>query len=95
MTHIVLVRMSTDASRGEEVACHLREDALPRASSRPGLVSGGWLLPPDGERGAGVLVLDSREAAEQAADWPRGRPYDAAQAWNIDAVDTFEEVAAG
>lgn len=91
--HTVVVWLSADPARRTEVVRHLREDVLPWARSRPGFVSGQWLLSADGHRGGGVMVFESAEAAEQAVQGPRGSPRDDARAWNIDHVEIYEQVA--
>ena len=93
MRHTVVVQLSADPQRRAEVARHLREDVVPWARSRPGFVSGQWLLSADGGRAGGVLVFESAEFAEQAAQGPRGNPRDEARAWNIDSVEVYEQVA--
>ena len=94
MEHTLVVRMSADPSRRDDVVRHLREDVVPWARSRPGFVAGQWLLDPGGARGAGVLVFDSRESAEQAARGPRGYTRDETRAWNVEAVEVYEQVGA-
>lgn len=92
--HTVVVTMSTDPSRRQEVVRHLRDDVVPWATSRTGFVSGRWLLTIDGHRGAGVLLFDSAEAAHRAAAAPRTYPRDEARAWNIESVEVYEQVVA-
>ena len=92
--HTMLVRMSTDPGHREDVVAHLRDDIVPWARSRPGFVSGQWLLTADGTEGSGVVVFDSAEAAERAAEGPRTYARDDARAWNIESVAVYEQVAA-
>jgi hypothetical protein len=92
--HTVVVRMSTDPSRRADVVRHLRDDIVGWARTRPGFVSGQWLLAADGQHGGGVIVFDSAEAAESAARAPRDYGRDEARAWNIDSVEIYEQVAA-
>lgn len=92
--HTVMVRMSTDPARREDVVRHLRDDVVGWVKSRPGFVSGQWLLSADGGAGGGVIVFDSADAAEQAAEGPRRYTRDEARAWNVDSVEVYEQVAA-
>ena len=90
--HTVVVKMSADPSRRDDVARHLREDVVPWARSQPGFVSGQWHMAPDGGAGGGVMLFDSADAAEQAAQAPRDYPRDAGRAWNVEQVDVYEQL---
>jgi hypothetical protein len=52
-----------DAGTQDRSFRDLREKVTPRIQQLPGFVGGYWLEPVDG-RGIGVLLFDSREAAE-------------------------------
>jgi hypothetical protein len=91
--HTVVVRMSTDPGRRTDVIRHLRDDVVPWARSRPGFVSAQWLLSADGTEGRGVIVFDSAEAAERAAEAPRTYIRDEGRPWNIEGVEVYEQVA--
>jgi hypothetical protein len=94
--HTMIVRMSTDPARREEVRRHFEEDVVGWAKRQPGFVSGQWLCSVEGDQGLGVVVFQSSEAANKAADDPRsyGRNQrDATRAWNIEDVTVFEQVA--
>lgn len=90
--HTMVVRMSVDASRTEEVTRHLREDIVGWATRQPGFVSGQWLLGPEGDRGLGVVVFASEEAADRAARGPSGFPRDDGRAWNVEDVTVYQQV---
>ena len=90
--YTVVVRMSSDPSRRDEVARHLREDVVTWARSQPGFVSGQWHMAPDGEAGGGVMVFGSADTAEKAASAPRDYPRDAERAWNVEQVDVYEQL---
>jgi hypothetical protein len=64
--YTMVVQMSTDASRVEQVARHLREDVVEFAKQQPGFVSGQWLRSADGGKAMGVVVFASEEAATSA-----------------------------
>lgn len=91
--HTMVVDMSMDPSRAEEVGAHLREDIASWARHQPGFVSGQWLRAADGRSGMGLVVFASQEAAAAAAEGPRHFPRDDARAWNVERVTVLEEVA--
>jgi hypothetical protein len=90
--HTMVVLMSTDPSRPEEVARHLREDVLGWAKRQPGFVSGQWLRSADRRGGMGVVVFASEDAATIAARGPRSSPRDGNRAWNIENVTVYEQL---
>jgi hypothetical protein len=91
--HTLVVQMSTDPSRAEEVGRHFREDVAGWARRQPGFVTGQWLASPDGRTGIGVVVFDSENAAGRAAKGPRSYPRDDDRAWNIEDVTVYEQLA--
>lgn len=91
--HTLVVRMSTDPSRAEEVTRHL-EDVAGWAQRQPGFVTGQWLGSLDGRAGIGVVVFDSEDAASKAAQGPRGYRRVDDRAWNIEDVTVYEQLAA-
>jgi hypothetical protein len=90
--HTIAVQISTDPSRPEEVARHLREDVVGWAKQQPGFVSGQWLISADRRGGMGVVVFASEDAATSAAQGPRNYPRDEDRAWNIENVTVYEEL---
>lgn len=90
--HTLVVQMSTDPSRVDEVETHLREDVVPWARRQSGFVAGQWLRTTDGRKAVGVVVFASEEAANAAAGGPRNYQRDEARAWNIDSVKVLEQV---
>lgn len=90
--HTMVVRMSIDPSRAEEVARHLREDIVGWAKQQPGFVSGQWLRSADGSDGMGVVVFASQDAATTAAQGPRNFPRDDTRAWNVESVTVYEQL---
>jgi len=85
--------MSTDPSRAQEVARHLRNDVAGWARRQPGFVNGQWLGSPDGRTAIGVVVFDSEGAASRAAQGPRSYLRDDGRAWNIEGVTVYEQLA--
>jgi hypothetical protein len=90
--YTMVVQMSTDASRVEQVARHLREDVVEFAKQQPGFVSGQWLHSADGSKAMGVVVFASEEAATSATQGPRNLPRDDERAWNIESVTVYERL---
>lgn len=90
--HALVVQMSTDPARPEEVARHLREDVAGWAKRQPGFVTGQWLRSPDGRTGIGVVVFASEDAAATAAQGPRSYRHDDDRAWNIEGVTVYQQL---
>jgi hypothetical protein len=91
--HTLVVTMTTDPARSDEVSRHLREDVTAWAKRQPGFVSGEWLLSDTQETGLGLVSFDSAEAATHAAGGPQGGGHDDQRAWNIDSVRVYGQVA--
>jgi hypothetical protein len=90
--HTMVVQMSTDPSRPEEVARHLCEDVVGFARRQPGFVSGQWVLSADRSAGMGIVVFASEEAATRAAQGPRNHARNDGRAWNIESVTVYEQL---
>ena len=88
----VVVTMTLDADRSDEVDRHLREDVAAWARRQPGFVSGQWLRLASGDQGLGVVVFESEKYANAVADGPRSQPRVDGLAWNIESVAVFEVV---
>jgi hypothetical protein len=91
--HAIVVNMTTDPNRDEEVVRHLREDIIAWARQQPGFVHGEWLLSENRDAGMGFVLFDSAETATRAAIGPRHSTNDGDRAWNISGVTLFEQVA--
>jgi hypothetical protein len=91
--HTLVVKMTTDPTRREDVSRHLREDVTAWAKRQPGFVSGEWLLSDTQDTGLGLVSFHSAEAAIQAAVGPQTGGHDDQRAWNIDSVTVYEHVA--
>jgi hypothetical protein len=90
--HTMVVRMSIDPSRADEVARHFRYGIVGWAKRQPGFVTGQWLRSTDRREGMGVVVFASGQAAATAAQGPRHYPRDDDRAWNIDSVTVYEQL---
>jgi hypothetical protein len=91
--NVMLVSLKLDPSRIEEVDRHLREDVVSWATRQAGFVCGQWLRRVDGQQGLGLVVFDTEEHANAAADGPRSQPSVQGRAWNTESVAVFELVA--
>jgi hypothetical protein len=81
-----------DASRSDEALKLLQEFTIPTAKSQPGFVRGVWLRSDDGSIGRSVLLFDTKEHAESAADVARQGPPPGAPV-TVRNVEVFEVVA--
>jgi hypothetical protein len=90
--HTMLVSMTLDPARSDDVDRHFREDVAPWATRQPGFVTGQWLRLSGGAQGFGIVVFDSQEHADAAAVGPRSAPRVDGRAWNTDSVVVFDQV---
>jgi hypothetical protein len=91
--HTLVVQMSTDPTRADEVEIHFRQDVIPWARRQAGFVSGQWLRAKDRRSGLGLVVFESSAAASAAASGPGYYGRDDTRAWNIESVTVQELVA--
>jgi hypothetical protein len=91
--HTLVVKMTTDPDRSEDVTRHLREDVTAWARRQPGFLSGQWLLSNTHDAGLGLVSFDSAEAATQAAAGPSSGGHDDQRAWNVDDVTVYVPIA--
>ena len=88
----MVVQMTIDPHRTDEVDRHFRDDVQPWASKQPGFVSGQWLRLGDGDRGLGLVVFESEALAREAAKGPSMAPRVDGRAWNTDSVSVYTQV---
>jgi hypothetical protein len=88
----MVVRMTLDPARPDEVDRHLREDVVPWAKQQSGFIAGRWLRSVDSTAGMGVVAFGSEDAANAAAATPRSIVYSEDKAWAIAGVDIYEQV---
>jgi hypothetical protein len=85
--HAVFVRVTVhDQERAEK---GLHERVVPAVSNLPGLVAGYWLRPEEGQ-GRALVMFESEETAQRAAEGVRAM---ADEFVTIDTVDVVEVVA--
>lgn len=66
--HAVLVEVDTSGQPDREAGLSfLREQIVPQVSQAPGFQTGYWLRPLDDAKGTSLVLFDSRENAEAAA----------------------------
>ena len=88
----MLVTMSFDPTRADQVEQHLREEVVPWIAKQPGFVSGRWLRSADGTKGVGIVEFDSTAAGNAAAVGPSRTAREDTRAWNIDAVSVLDRL---
>jgi hypothetical protein len=87
--HAVVVNVTIhDFDRGLE---NLRQQVVPAASQAPGLVAGYWTRGQD-NRGLAMVVFESEDAANNAAQMVQSQPPPA-DAVTLDSVEVREVVA--
>ena len=89
----LVVLMTVDASRSEEVDRHFRDDVRPWAQGQPGFVSAQWLRLANGDRGMGLVTFETEDQAQAASQGPRSQPRVDGRPWNTDAVEVYAVVA--
>jgi hypothetical protein len=89
--HAVMVRATVHDVEGARQT--LNEEGVARISQMPGFVCGYWLSFGSGSGGS-VIVFESEDQANTAADQVRANPA-AGSAVTLDTVDVGEVVASG
>ena len=87
--HAVLVNVTVNDP--EPAIATLREEIVPRVSQATGFVAGYWTRSQDTSNGVSMLVFDSDENAQGAAEMIKSAPDNPAV--NIDSVEVREVVA--
>jgi hypothetical protein len=72
--HGVLVTAKIAAGQFDAARKGLQEQVLPRVKQAPGLIKGFWTRNADGTQGVSLVVFDTREHAEGAANMVRSAP---------------------
>lgn len=72
--HAVVVNVSIEAGHEDEAAQRLQTDVLPRVKEAPGVVSGHWLVPRDGN-GLSFDVFESEAAAQGMVERMSSMPW--------------------
>jgi ribosomal protein L35AE/L33A len=85
--YALLTRVTIDDA--DQATKRLREDVVPRVRQAPGLVAGYWVRL-DGNQGRSIVVFESQEAAQAAAEQVRAMEFEFV---TLDSVDVYEVVA--
>jgi hypothetical protein len=85
--HAVMVRVTINDP--EQATKALREEVVPRVRQAPGLVAGYWVRIEE-DQGRSIIVFESEEAANAAADQVRGMSFEFV---TLNSVDVHEVVA--
>jgi hypothetical protein len=72
--HAVVVTVRIVPDRFEESHKALKEQVIPRVRQAPGLVKGFWTVSPDKTKGLSMVVFQSQQQAETAANGVRSNP---------------------
>jgi len=85
--HAVMVRVTINDP--EQATKALRDEVVPRVRQAPGLVAGYWVRIEENQ-GRSIIVFESEEAANAAADQVRGMSFEFV---TLNSVDVHEVVA--
>lgn len=89
--HAVVVRVNIGDPETAEQG--LRDQVVPRVSQAPGFVAGYWTRSDDGGNGLSMLVFDSEEAAQGAAERLRGPEALRPETVTLESVEVREVLA--
>jgi hypothetical protein len=90
--HAVFGRVEIDASRADEATELLNNYTLPMVKQAPGFVSGTWARSEDGTRGQSLILFESEETAQAAAERAATGPPPGAPVTFVSA-EVFEVLA--
>jgi hypothetical protein len=86
--HAVVTKATiNDLQRGRQV---LKEEGIPRLQQAPGFVAGNWVAL-DERTGTGMMIFESEEAAQAAAEQIKANPP-AGDAVTINSIEIGEVV---
>jgi hypothetical protein len=89
--HGFITRVNIDPARADEARELLQGFTIPTAKSQSGFVRGVWLRSDDGSNGCGVVVFDTQEHAQAAADLARQGPPPGSPV-TMRSIEVFEVV---
>ena len=90
--HAVLV--SVKINDYDKARQELTEQVVPRVSQAPGFVAGYW-FEPAGDQGWSVVLFESEEAAQAAADRIPAQPPENVTIQNVDVREVIEQASPG
>ena len=88
--HGVIVQVKIDQNREDEARKVLQDVVVPSAKALTGFVSGNWLRELQGDRGISVLLFESAEAAQAAAEQIRSQGPPPGVPVTMETVDAYE-----
>jgi hypothetical protein len=91
--YAVLGTVDLDTSRQEEAEALLNDGLVPRVKAMPGFVSGTWSRSLDGAEGRSLVLFESEEAAQGAADSALAEGPPAGAPITFRSFDVLEVVA--
>ena len=91
--HAVFVKVDVSEPGRERALEHLRQNVVPQVKQAPGFHSGTWLAPDADDKGMGVVVFESEDAAEGAAERMRSGELPGEIGVKVESVE-IREVAA-
>jgi hypothetical protein len=89
--HAVIATVDIPAGQFETARKMLRDEIVPRVSKAPGFVKGYWTIDGKQTHGHSMVVFDSKDHAEAAAQMARSGPIPAGV--TMGSVDVCEVVA--
>ena len=90
--HAIVVMVDIDTERVKEAEELLQSFTIPMASSQGGFQRGTWMRSTDDSQGRGVILFDTQEHAESAAEAVRKGPPPGAPV-TFRSVEVFQVVA--
>ncbi|MDP3893314.1 hypothetical protein, partial [Nocardioides sp.] len=92
MTALMLT-MTLDPARSEEVLRHIRVDVIPWVRRLPGFGGARWIRSLDGSYCLVLVDFAEQEQAESVAQLARAQRDNPARSWNFDRIEVAEELA--
>lgn len=90
--HGFITTVDIDTARVEEANELLQAFTVPTAKSQPGFLRGVWLRSDDASSGRGIVLFDTQEHAQAAADFARQGPPPGSPV-TMRSIEVFEVVA--
>ena len=91
--HGMVVKVKIDAARFDEAEQGLNEMVVPTVKAQPGFVRGTWLHDRAQNRGIGVVVYESKDAAQAAMEMfeqMRAAPESANDPVTVESAELYD-----
>ena len=89
--HAVLANVTIDPGHDQDAQAQLESNIVPRVKEAPGVVAGYWMRSDDGQHGSSVVLFETQDAAQAAADMARNAPRP--DFIHFDSIEVREVVA--